>query len=790
MARIDRVSPLNFSSSESLKNKNFQNNVVTLEAKDPKLLSNFLTLLANQNKAVVSFGKNAAIDTSVVEPYGKSFSIDAFRPGLSKYAKYKIYNEASQRITGAYGWPKIDKIDAWMVTAETSDFMSDGGLGQVATDLPESFNSKRSNMGKMTVITPLYIDNQKLSLGFDEQSKEFSLHYKNGRVLKLDYLGRINVPLFNSNTNTNLQDNEVRVFRGRLNNTDYIFLDTSNPGAVDSKGERLYEQADIFNINSVFGGANNAYCVSEKSHTDAVTRMTYFSKSVYELIKAIKDGNISGLKAPNVLLLNDWHAGPVAALTKYMANAEADSGIIKPSVGRYFDRLPSVYIAHNAKYQEGSANDIHRLTLFGTLFEGFSSDILKNARSWDWAPDDRAEGLRNSLMKYNNYNASVAGMVLADRIVPVSEYGADELLRSNVKSGGLSPLMQARRYNKVNTLTPILNGYSKTLVEPSQKNMSAIMDNTRSSLILDPKKDNTPSVKLSDINLLPYRPEDAADLGEDVFDIKTHNKGEVIKLFKRIIEREVKLKNSGMYNDRRYLIENPETLKIPDNIDLDKTPLIVYSGRVDSQKGMDTIFWGAIMKYAYENKNKPADKLPIFIIGGNISDMNVYNRLLKMRQDMMHVNKNLAQRFIIVKGFLNTHLVATGADLFLVPSVFEPCGLTQIEAMAKGALPIASSTGGLVNTIKDGVDGFRTTQFFDQEGDDVKAQIYYEKGTPRYASNADAFHAAFVRALDKYYNDRVGFRKMQQAAMSNDFSWDKEDGSLDKYVRLMKTGKI
>ena len=196
------------------------------------------------------------------------------------------------------------------------------------------------------------------------------------------------------------------------------------------------------------------------------------------------------------------------------------------------------------------------------------------------------------------------------------------------------------------------------------------------------------------------------------------------------------------------------------------------------------------MKYAYENKNKPADKLPIFIIGGNISDMNVYNRLLKMRQDMMHVNKNLAQRFIIVKGFLNTHLVATGADLFLVPSVFEPCGLTQIEAMAKGALPIASSTGGLVNTIKDGVDGFRTTQFFDQEGDDVKAQIYYEKGTPRYASNADAFHAAFVRALDKYYNDRVGFRKMQQAAMSNDFSWDKEDGSFDKYVRLKKPGKI
>lgn len=52
----------------------------------------------------------------------------------------------------------------------------------------------------------------------------------------------------------------------------------------------------------------------------------------------------------------------------------------------------------------------------------------------------------------------------------------------------------------------------------------------------------------------------------------------------------------------------------------------------------------------------------------------------------------------------------------MMPCRFEPCGLTQMEAMAKGALPIAMSTGGLVDTIEDGVDGFRTEVFFTENG--------------------------------------------------------------------------
>ena len=50
--------------------------------------------------------------------------------------------------------------------------------------------------------------------------------------------------------------------------------------------------------------------------------------------------------------------------------------------------------------------------------------------------------------------------------------------------------------------------------------------------------------------------------------------------------------------------------------------------------------------------------------------------------------------------------LCAGADFMMIPSRFEPCGLIQLHAMQYGTVPLVSTTGGLVDTVKDGVTGF------------------------------------------------------------------------------------
>lgn len=86
------------------------------------------------------------------------------------------------------------------------------------------------------------------------------------------------------------------------------------------------------------------------------------------------------------------------------------------------------------------------------------------------------------------------------------------------------------------------------------------------------------------------------------------------------------------------------------------------------------------------------------------------------------------------------------ADYVLVPSRFEPCGLTQLIAQRYGALPVVRRTGGLADTVRDGVDGFS-----------------FE------APTADALTDALQRALAVYGTPR--FDEMQATAQAIDWSW-------------------
>jgi starch synthase len=108
------------------------------------------------------------------------------------------------------------------------------------------------------------------------------------------------------------------------------------------------------------------------------------------------------------------------------------------------------------------------------------------------------------------------------------------------------------------------------------------------------------------------------------------------------------------------------------------------------------------------------------------------------------------------------HLIEGGADAFLMPSRFEPCGLNQLNSLRYGTLPIVRATGGLNDTVRHAVDG--------QPGTGFRFDDY----------TAEGLVAAVKQALD-VYKTRDRWNEMQRAAMAGDFSWDV---SAREYVKV------
>ncbi len=119
-------------------------------------------------------------------------------------------------------------------------------------------------------------------------------------------------------------------------------------------------------------------------------------------------------------------------------------------------------------------------------------------------------------------------------------------------------------------------------------------------------------------------------------------------------------------------------------------------------------------------------------------------------------------RVALYIGFNNelAHKIEAGCDMFLMPSLFEPCGLTQIYSLKYGTLPIVRLTGGLADSIRDGENGFT---FYDFE--------------------AHRFFDAVQRACHVYRNNHELWRKMMTTAMDQDFSWQ---GPAEKYIAMYR----
>ena len=187
---------------------------------------------------------------------------------------------------------------------------------------------------------------------------------------------------------------------------------------------------------------------------------------------------------------------------------------------------------------------------------------------------------------------------------------------------------------------------------------------------------------------------------------------------------------SGKRTDKRALLTE---LGLPDNLD---RPLIGIVSRLVEQKGFDLI-GGAMAQLLGED---PPEDFAMAVLGsGEWRFEEMLRRLAESRPD----------RFAVWIGYDEalSHRIEAGADMFLMPSRYEPCGLSQIYSLRYGTVPIVRATGGLDDTV-DEETGFKFRDY-----------------SP--TALADAIRAAVLA-----WRDPDSWRLRMQRGMAKEYSWD------------------
>jgi starch synthase len=188
---------------------------------------------------------------------------------------------------------------------------------------------------------------------------------------------------------------------------------------------------------------------------------------------------------------------------------------------------------------------------------------------------------------------------------------------------------------------------------------------------------------------------------------------------------------------------NKEALVDQEGLSFDaKVPLLGVVSRMDPQKGIDLVLAGL---------RKSIDVPWQAVILGTGDP--------KLEEAARELSEDFPDR-VRIEAKYDAKLarqIYAGADIFLMPSRYEPCGLSQMIAMRYGCVPVVRAVGGLHDTVTDGETGF----------------VFIEP-------KVKDFVAAVHRALAKY-EDKDAWRVMQGNGMSQDFSWTR---SATKYFEL------
>ncbi|NET52706.1 MAG: glycogen synthase [Merismopedia sp. SIO2A8] len=240
-----------------------------------------------------------------------------------------------------------------------------------------------------------------------------------------------------------------------------------------------------------------------------------------------------------------------------------------------------------------------------------------------------------------------------------------------------------------------------------------------------------------------------------------------------------KEKFSGILNGIDYAMWNPELdTYIPHNYSKDEfqtkalnkkalrerllladapeKPIVAFIGRLDQQKGVHLVHHA--LYYALGQNAQ-------FVLLGSATDPDID---AQFQHEKGFLNNNPDCHLELGFNAELARLIYAGADMIVVPSNYEPCGLTQVIGLQYGTVPVVRGVGGLVNTVFD----------YDYDPNKTKEE---RNGFVFYQGDNYALETALGRAIRLWYDKPEAFQKLAIQGMEYDYSWNKPG---EKYLEV------
>ena len=174
-------------------------------------------------------------------------------------------------------------------------------------------------------------------------------------------------------------------------------------------------------------------------------------------------------------------------------------------------------------------------------------------------------------------------------------------------------------------------------------------------------------------------------------------------------------------------------------------PIVAYVGRLDTQKGVHLIRHALF--YSLQHGAQ-------FVLLGSSPELGINNEFWHLKHEL---NENPDCHLEIGYDEELAHLIYAGADLIVVPSLFEPCGLTQMIALRYGTVPVVRAVGGLVDTVFD-------RDYSDKPVEERNGYVFHQAD---FAGLESAMH----RAVGLWNHHPDEFQQLMRQGMVYDLSW-------------------